>query len=59
LQLASAPDAALAILPLDLGITVEPYGMILRQGVSLTPAALRLADLVMGTSPAHRVSPDL
>ena len=36
----------LAILPLDLGIVVEPYGMISRQAVSLTPAAQRLADLV-------------
>lgn len=52
LQLASGPDAAIAILPLDLGITVEPYGMILRQGVSLTPAAQRLADRVMATKPA-------
>ncbi|MBC7480097.1 MAG: LysR family transcriptional regulator [Pseudorhodobacter sp.] len=56
LQLASAPNAALAILPLDLGITVEPYGMILRQGVSLTTAAQRLADRVMATKPAPRVA---
>jgi DNA-binding transcriptional LysR family regulator len=54
-ELASGPNAALAILPLDLGITVEPYGMILRQGVSLTPAAQRLADRVMATKPAQRV----
>ena len=52
LQLASGPNASLAVLPLDLGITVEPYGMILRQGVSLTPAAQRLADRVMAARPA-------
>ncbi len=36
----------LTVLPLDLGIVVEPYGLIARQGVALTPAARRLADLV-------------
>jgi molybdate transport repressor ModE-like protein len=36
----------LSILPFDLGIEVEPYGMISRRQVSLTPAARRLADLV-------------
>ena len=36
----------LAILPIDLGIVVEPYGMIARRQASLTPAARRLADLV-------------
>ena len=51
LQLASGPNAALAILPLDLGIIVEPYGMISRQGVALTPAAQRLADRVIATKP--------
>lgn len=38
-----------ARLPLDLGIVVEPYGMIGRQNVALTPAAQRLADAI-GTS---------
>ncbi len=52
LQLASGPDAALAIVPLDLGIAVAPYGMISRQGVSLTPAAQRLADRVIAAKPA-------
>ena len=55
LQLAGGADAALAILPLDLGITVEPFGMISRQGVSLTPAAQRLADRVIATKPAQSV----
>ena len=45
-QFAATPGMGLAILPLDLGIVVEPYGMISRQSVSLTPAAQRLADLV-------------
>lgn len=56
LQLATGPNATLAILPLDLGITVEPYGMISRQGVSLTPAAQRLADRVMATRPTERAT---
>ena len=45
-QFGGAPGMGLAILPFDLGIVVEPYGMISRQAVSLTPAAQRLADLV-------------
>lgn len=53
LQLASGNDAPLAILPIDLGMTVEPYGMISRHGVSLTPAAQRLADRVVAIKPAH------
>lgn len=56
LQLATGPESGLAILPLDLGITVEAYGMISRQGVSLTPAAQRLADRVMATRPAGRAA---
>jgi len=34
------------ILPLDLGITVAPYGLLSRAGATLTPAAARLAALV-------------
>jgi DNA-binding transcriptional LysR family regulator len=49
LQFASGPHAALAILPIDLGLTVEPYGMMSRQGIALTPAAQRLADRVIAT----------
>jgi DNA-binding transcriptional LysR family regulator len=45
-QFSTGPDAALALLPLDPGITVEPYGMISRKRVILTPAAQRLADLI-------------
>ena len=36
----------LALLPHDLEIVVEPYGMISRRQVALTPAAQRLAELV-------------
>ncbi len=47
-QFSEGPDATLAVIPLDLGLIVEPYGMISRQGVSLTPAAQRLADQIKG-----------
>lgn len=46
----SAPDATNAtpyvILPLDLGITVEPYGLLTRTGSILTPVARRLAQMI-------------
>ena len=45
-QFSTGPDAALATLPVPLGIEVEPYGMISRERVALTPAAQRLADQV-------------
>ena len=45
-QFSTGPDAVLGMVPLDLGVTVEPYGMISRQRVVLTPAAQRLADLI-------------
>ena len=48
-QFANLPHKVLTILPLDLGIEVEPYGMIARQHVSLPPAAQRLADLIAAT----------
>jgi DNA-binding transcriptional LysR family regulator len=48
-QFAGGHGMGLAILPQDLGIVVDPYGMISRQQVSLTPAARRLADhITMG-----------
>lgn len=34
------------ILPLDLGITVEPYGLLTRTGTILTPVARRLATMI-------------
>ena len=45
-QFAAPPHMGLAILPLGLGIEVEPYGMVSRERVTLTPAARRLADLI-------------
>jgi DNA-binding transcriptional LysR family regulator len=43
----TGPTADFAVLPFDLGIRVEPYGMITRQRVSLTPASQRLCDLIL------------
>lgn len=40
-------------LPLDLGIVVEPYGMIARQRVALTPAAQRLAEAIGAGQPGR------
>ena len=45
-QFSTGPGAALATLPVPLGIEVEPYGMISRERVALTPAAQRLADQI-------------
>jgi DNA-binding transcriptional LysR family regulator len=47
-QFSDGPGAALAIVPVDLAVEVEPYGMISRERVSLTPAAQRLADQISG-----------
>ena len=43
----AGPDAPYVILPLDLGITVEPFGLLTRRGAILTPVARRLADMVV------------
>ena len=51
-QFASGDTAAFDLLPLDLGIEVEPFGLITRQRVSLTPASQRLADLIL-KAPVH------
>ncbi|SMY06685.1 LysR substrate-binding domain-containing protein [Flavimaricola marinus] len=37
-----------AVLPIDLGIRVEPYGLLTRSGSTLTPVAARLAALITG-----------
>ena len=42
------PDAAFAQLPIDLGIEVEPYGLITRSQMTMTPAATRLAAQICG-----------
>ena len=46
-QFARGEGAAFDLLPLDLGIEVEPFGLITRERVSLTSASQRLADLIL------------
>ena len=43
-----APDAPYRILPIELGIEVEPYGFIARTDTVLPPAASRVAQMLMG-----------
>jgi DNA-binding transcriptional LysR family regulator len=45
-RFSAAPDAPYVILPLDLGITVAPFGLLTRAGAILTPVALRLAAMI-------------
>lgn len=42
-----APDAPFAALPIDLGLVVEPYGLITRSNHRLPPVAQRLADMIV------------
>ncbi len=44
---ASAGDAPYTTLPLDLGIAVEPFGLITHAGAVLPPVAQRLADGIL------------
>ena len=46
-RFASGPDAPYAVLPIDLGITVAPYGVVTRSRASLTPAADRIRALIL------------
>lgn len=46
-RFASGPDSPYAVLPVDLGIVVEPYGLLTRTGAILTPVARRLADMIV------------
>lgn len=43
----AAPGSAYAVLPLDLGIAVAPFGLLTRAGTTLPPAARRLRDLIL------------
>jgi DNA-binding transcriptional LysR family regulator len=47
---ASSSDAPYAKLPLDLGIVVEPFGLMTRAGMVLPPAARYLADTILSVS---------
>ena len=42
-----APDAPYRILPIELGIVVEPFGLMTRIGMALTPVARSLADGIL------------
>ncbi|MFN4169780.1 MAG: LysR family transcriptional regulator [Pannonibacter phragmitetus] len=42
------------VLPVELGIEVEPYGLIRRSGSTLTPAASKIAGLILEGSRAKR-----
>lgn len=46
-RFASGPDSPYAVLPVDLGIVVEPYGLLTRTGAILTPVARRLVDMIV------------
>lgn len=52
-----APDAPYVRLPVDLGITVEPFGLVMRSGVRLPPAARRIADLILSIRPDADAAP--
>ncbi len=49
-QFATGDGAAFDLLPVDLAIEVEPFGLITRERVSLTPASQRLADLILNAA---------
>jgi DNA-binding transcriptional LysR family regulator len=40
-------DSPYVILPVDMGIVVEPFGLLTRTGAILTPVAARLCEMVM------------
>lgn len=46
------PDAPYVRLPVDLGIEVEPFGLITRAGGALPPVAERLAALILAQGPS-------
>lgn len=43
---AAGPDAPYVALPIDLGIEVEPFGLITRAGSALPPVVLRMIEMV-------------
>ena len=48
---ASGPDTPYFRLPLDLGMTVEPFGLMTRTGMKLPPAAQNLAERILAQIP--------
>ena len=46
-QFATGEALAFDVLPIDLGIEVEAFGLITRERVSLTPASRRLAQIIL------------
>lgn len=46
-QFATGEAPAFDLLPVELGIAVEPFGLITRERVSLTPASQRLAEMIL------------
>lgn len=45
-RFAEGPDAAFAVLPVDLGIVVPDFGLVTRRGTEPTPAAARMIELI-------------
>lgn len=48
---ATGPDTPYFRLPLDLGMTVEPFGLMTRAGIKLPPAAQHLAERILAQIP--------
>ncbi len=53
-QFARGDLARYGIIPADLGIVVEPYGMLSRSGMALPPAAQHLAEVIRSIKPDRR-----
>lgn len=53
---AAGPDAPYVTLPIDLGIEVEPFGLVTRAGSSLPPVVMRMIEMVTakGSAPELR-----
>jgi len=43
----AGPGSPYEILPVDLGIVVDPFGVLTRAGAILTPVAARLVGMVL------------
>lgn len=48
---ARGPSAPFAVVPIDLGIEVEPFGLLTREGADLPPAARAIAEMILSISP--------